>query len=106
MSTYAGDMLRVLNPAQRGLLATLYSPAVIRRAAVSTVTRKGSPGDTYRFEVPSSDLQSMHEVGVLPIPDREPYLTCTCINGDKLGGRPSCFHSAAALIAYLAELEA
>jgi len=47
---------------------------------------RGSSGDLYDLRVYPSNLSPV------------PYVTCTCKNGQSLGGRPRCNHSAAALL--------
>lgn len=53
---------------------------------------RGSGGGSYRLTV----VQLAPEEGE----EQElPYVVCSCPNGTKRGGQPSCYHSAAVIIA-------
>lgn len=50
------------------------------------------------FEVQGSEL---YVCAVIPLEDSvTPGITCTCPNGSNRSGRPTCYHSAAALMVY------
>lgn len=85
------------------LLVNLYSDAVLEKAeelvrAGDAIERdemydsvywvQGSqPGSVYRVQV----IEESDEDGI-------PFVMCGCPNGTRLGGRPTCYHSAAVLL--------
>jgi hypothetical protein len=59
-----------------------------------------------RFRIPGSKADTSYRVQVLPgSEDAIPWVTCSCPNGMNKGGRPTCYHSLAALLVIRQEWE-
>lgn len=102
--------LGIIDSRQQGLLDVLdrYSDDV-HAHAVSVLTTSRAPGhraSDYYARVAENTFRvrgrgGIYTTKVIWTEDGDVWITCTCPNGDHLGSRPKCWHTAlVALVAY------
>ena len=93
---------------RHGGLREAYSDEVIAKAAhlieIGEIEQYGRGRFLIRRTAGGHPASTVYSINVVELDEQQrdhdglPEMICSCINGRKRGGKPSCYHSAAALM--------